>query len=372
MAAPQPPWSLPPLLRSAGLAVVYALLRLWVAVADATDAARAAAGALSAAATATAVSVLTAAVDGRPMKGGLARATPAPPAPPAHVGVVLPPATTPADVAVLVTDALASGVVRALSIHDRSGGLASTGDVGHDGAGVACAVAAVRCHLSPAVRRRVRVGGWGRPDGTPTAARTPAAGAFPTVVDAVDDSECDGGDSGDSSDGGYGSDGESGDSGDSGNSGDGRTAGAPAAATGTARRPPDDRLSVTLVVGVDGRDGIAAAARALAATPPAARSADGVARPLTPAAVLAWLDRGGGGRITPWSLPGGEPDVVILAAGSRLCGFPPWQLRLALLWEPPRRPWWGGGGRRGVAELGVDGVAAAVAAARGASRRFGK
>lgn len=112
MAAPQPPWSCPPVLRAATLAFVYALLRLWVAATDVVVAVRAAAAAARAAAI-TAVVSLAAPAGGRGVKGGCLSPQFYPPS---HVGVVLPPATTPAKAAVLLTDVLASGVVRSLSL----------------------------------------------------------------------------------------------------------------------------------------------------------------------------------------------------------------------------------------------------------------
>ncbi|GAB0494642.1 hypothetical protein MMPV_005938 [Pyropia vietnamensis] len=298
-----------------------------------------------------------------------------PPHPPAHVGVVLPPGTSSGAVAALVTAAVSSGVVRSLSVHDPSGELLAAADGrGEDGeGGLAAAIAEVRQRLPAAVRRRVLVGGWGTAMGTrkvvggavtTNGSRAPAESVATAVVfdDAglVDDADDD-------------------------SSSDRMLMGAEV----PLFRPL--RLPVTLVVGVDGRDGIAAAARTLAAIPPAARSADGVVRPPTAASVGAWLDRGaaataaaadcdGGGTAaaaaaaTPWALPGGEPDVVVLFRGPGMLpclgGFPPWQLRLALLWEPPRCGWLRRGGC-GVADLGVAGVTAAVAAARAASRRFG-
>lgn len=293
--------------------------------------------------------------------------------------MVLPPGTPPVAVAALVTAAVSSGVVRALSVHDPSGGLLASGGGrrrGGGGGGVAAAIAAVRQRLPPTVRRRVRVGGWGATTGPRVAAGAAAAagGGGTAAASAATAVLLDGADGAADADG------------------DGAGGGPPAGADVPLRPLP--RLPVTLVVGVDGREGIAAAARALAATPPAARAVDGVGRPPTAASVGAWLDRGaaaaaaaalevgGGGAAaaaaaasaTPWALPGGEPDVVVLFRGPGMLpclgGFPPWQLRLALLWVPPRRGWLGRREAR-VADLGVAGVTAAVAAARGASRRFG-
>lgn len=386
MAAPRPPWTPPPLLLSAALSALYALLQLWAAVTTCAATARSAVEAtvtqMSAVSTAAAA---VAAPWGRRRRKTKSASTggalpvgsgdPVSPHPPAHVGVVLPPGTSSAAVAALVTAAVSSEVVRSLSVHDPSGGLlAAGGGRGVDGeGGVAAAIAEVRQRLPAAVRRRVLVSGWGVATGTregvggavATGAGGASAASEATAVVLDDDDFVDDAD-----------DDRAGDR-------------IPAGADVPLCHPL--RLAVTLVVGVDGREGIAAAARALAAMPPAARSADGVVRPPTAASVGAWLDGGASaaasaiefGRrgnamaaaaVTPWALPGGEPDVVVLFRdpGMLPClgGFPPWQLRLALLWEPPRFGWMG---RRegGVADLGVAGVTAAVAAARSASRRFG-
>lgn len=385
MAAPHPPWTPPPLLLSAALSALYVLLQLWAAVTTFAATTRSVVSA-----TATQVSVVSTAAAAvatpwgwrrRKTKGGssgcappIGTGEPVPPHAPAHVGVVLPPGTSPAAVAALVTAAVSSEVVRSLSVHDPSGGLLATGGCrrGDGEGGVAAAIADVRQRLPAAVRRRVLVGGWGAATGTRKGVGgaaatggggTPAASEATAVV--LDDNDCD-----DADDDGAG----------------GRYS---AGANVPLCLPL--RLPVTLVVGVDGREGIAAAARALASTPPATRSADGVVRPPTAASVGAWLDRGAaavasaaelGGRgtavaaaaATPWALPGGEPDVVVLFRGPGMLpclgGFPPWQLRLALLWEAPRCGWLGRG-EGGVADLGVAGVTAAVAAAQSASRRFG-
>lgn len=387
MAAPRPPWPPPPVLLSAALSALYALLQLWVTATTFSATVRAvvadAATQVSAECTAAAAAATPWGWRRRKTKGAstggappVGTGAPFPPHPPAHVGVVLPPGTSPAAVAALVTAAVTSEVVRSLSVHDPSGALlaAGGGRGGDEEGGVAAAIADVRQRLPAAVRRRVLVGGWGAATVTRKGVGgavatggggTPGASASTAVV--LDDADC----VDDADDDGAG----------------GRM---PAGADVPLGLPL--RLPVTLVVGVDGREGIAAAARALAATPPVARSADGVVRPPTAASVGAWLDRGaaavaspvvlgGGGTAaaaaaaaTPWALPGGEPDVVVLFRGPGMLpclgGFPPWQLRLALLWEPPRCGWLGRG-EGGVADLGVAGVTAAVAAARAASRRFG-